>query len=351
MISPNSTSRVGWAFSHPARHHKLAAREILELCRQKGDAGVSDAADESGSEEESGKGRKTSGKNGGKGAAAAKGGAPNPKASAKASAKAPAKASAKASPKASPEETPHFICLLFRPVYEEDAQIDGHVTAEAYELTPQAEELYKKKSIVASRDDLGKMVLEPSQNLTLTVEGKTADAVNAFYFVSRVHDMGREYTSARCLRVSFPASSRVAVRKMHARKWLERQHLAETPFETLVADWNLILFIGSSVLGEGDFEELCDAVGFTTAPQKASTSAAFAAKKAAAAATLRRAEVALCEWCGVEPPPPKAVAGAAAMGGESVWQQLCDLFKSCMAAVESVKTKLMALSVASAAET
>ena len=199
-----------------------------------------------------------------------------------------------------------YVALRFRAVWDdaEDAEIDGEVTAEAYEPTEQCESLVARGALVPCAKATGEASLDPDQDLELIVEGKAAPSVEASYFVSRVHDVGRPHTSR--LRAAFPPSSRAGgVRTLHLKRFLEAQRKNGVAFADAVADFDLLLHV-SSILDRADFDELL-AVG--VAP-KLRGEARGSAERAKASRVIARCERLLCEHVGLAPPDDEPDEGA-----------------------------------------
>jgi len=239
--------RVGWAFSHTPRaaDQLFTASELTKLC---GEAATSRKAEEGHSKQ-----RKRD---------APKGGLPKP----------------------SP-----FLCCRFRAVLD-DEKIDGDVTAEAYEATPQCEELAARAVLKGTRTPGHVALIDGMQ---LKAAGEMVDSADASYLVSRIHDMSRPYTSG--LRSVFHIANRGAsIRKLHLKSFLQRQREAGVPFSDVVADWNFLLHI-SSLLPEADFKALCAALN----PR---VRGVVSSSGASAQAAIARCEELLCASVGLAQP-------------------------------------------------
>ncbi|KAL1500655.1 hypothetical protein AB1Y20_013303 [Prymnesium parvum] len=182
---------------------------------------------------------------------------------------------------ANPEASQLYVCVRFRPVYEGE-EIDGDVTAEVYQPTEQCADLLRRGALQDSTKVAGEGVLKPELDLTFKLGIDLKESIDLAVFVSRVHNVARRYVSP--LRTTFPYANRgISVRKLHLRKFVEKQRQADVPFLQFAADWQFLLHC-SSILTAEDSEALCGAI-------------ASGGKSKKAQAALDNAERAICEYC------------------------------------------------------
>ena len=243
-------------------------------------------------------------------------------------------------------EAKQFVTMRVRAVYDHE-DLDGDVTAEVYQPTPQGAELLQKRCCSlqprratppsvralatphrppppayrrcrpAARPALplprptpcppppatrphpppparhaSTASTPPARSPELKgeweVEGESAQSVEAIYLLSRVHDLKQPYTSP--LNVAFPPANRgPQLRKLHLRSYLTKAHEAGAPFAETAADFQFLLH-AASLLPEDVSLALCKAV---------------AAGRGGSTAALLRAEGLLREYAGMPPPEQK----------------------------------------------
>ena len=175
-----------------------------------------------------------------------------------------------------------FVTMRVRAVYDHE-DLDGDVTAEVYQPTPQGAELLQKRSLLPAVT-LGHAALRPELKGEWEVDGEAAQSVEAIYLLSRVHDLKQPYTSP--LRVAFPPANRgPQLRKLHVRSYLTKAHESGAPFAETAADFQFLLH-AASLLPEDASLALCKAV---------------AAGRGGSTVALQRAEGLLREYAGMPP--------------------------------------------------
>jgi hypothetical protein len=152
-----------------------------------------------------------------------------------------------------------------------------------YQPTPQGEKLLKQRKLVAAATR-GHAALRPDLKGDFELDGKFAPSVEAIYFLSRVHDLHKPYTSP--LRTAFPPANRgPPLRKLHVRSYLSKAAEAGTAFADVAADFHFLLHT-ASLLPEETALALCKAVS---------------AGRGGSKAALKRAEKLLREYAGLAP--------------------------------------------------
>ena len=191
-----------------------------------------------------------------------------------------------------------FVAMRFRPVYE-DEELDADITAEVYQPTKQLEDLVGRGVLTDGgvHEGSAHASLTPSSGLEFKIGAELQSSADLSYLFARVHDLGKKYepSAAGALPSAFPAANRAApLRKFHLRTFLAKQREAGVPFESTIADFQLILFAASSgALPAEAIERTCKAIA-TGAQQSASRTA-----KTERAAALAEAERWLCEYAGL----------------------------------------------------
>lgn len=241
-------ARVGAAFTHPPRAHKVDPAELLRLCAlarsaQQGPAGL-----------DTRRGAKASplGEAGERAGASRRGGGAAPARRRVGGGVVNAMAGGLETERSAP---PGFVALLFRPVYA-DERIDGLFTAEAFEPTAQCEELCARGALIPA-PAAGEMALAPGESFK--VEGRLGvPSVDTAYFAVRIFDSGRPHSAP--LRQRFPLASRGAdVRKLHLRSFLTKEDQAGVPFDSVAADFGFLLH-ASSYLPDDVLGAVCDTI-------------------------------------------------------------------------------------------
>jgi hypothetical protein len=149
------------------------------------------------------------------------------------------------------DRPPGFVSLLFRPVYA-DENIDGLCTAEAYEPTPQCEELCERGALIPEGEEVAL-----SSGQSFKVEGRTGvPRIDTAYFASRIFDSGRQHRAP--LRYRFPAGG-ADIRKLHLRSFLTKEEKAGVPFWDVAADFNFLLH-AAGYLPPETLSAVCDAI-------------------------------------------------------------------------------------------
>ena len=128
---------------------------------------------------------------------------------------------------ADPEANSSFVCMRFRPVYD-DEPIDADVTAEVYQPTEQLAKLVQRGVIRDGGviDGSGHLGLDQSSGLSFKIGSTLQPTADATYFFTRVHDLAKPYVAPPfgSLQAAFPSANRGApLRKFHLRTFLAKQ--------------------------------------------------------------------------------------------------------------------------------
>lgn len=119
------------------------------------------------------------------------------------------------------EAAARFVSVRFRPVCEGE-DIDGDVTAEAYQPTTQCAELVASRMLDDDPSEPGRARVAAGQDQIFKHGADRLVLADLSYFVSRVHDLAAPHIST--LRTSFPIATRGAnVRALHLRRFLSEQ--------------------------------------------------------------------------------------------------------------------------------
>jgi len=162
--------------------------------------------------------------------------------------------------KADPEKGKYFVTMKARPVLQEEENIEGYATMEAYQMTDQSVELCGRDAFSESNTD--PRVAKTSKDCCFIVEKKEQRKATMEFFTARVFDISRPFKSF--LGSGFPVENRPTEpqtsHSMAAYLRQRRDRRPPDPFVRTVSDLHFLLFLCNVLDMKADMPVLCNKV-------------------------------------------------------------------------------------------
>lgn len=164
--------------------------------------------------------------------------------------------------KADPDKGKYFVTMKARPVLQEEENIEGYATMEAYQVTDQSVDLCGRDEPAFSQSKTDPRVAKTREDSCFIVEKKEQRKATMEFFTARVFDITRPFTSF--LGTGFPTENRpTEPQTSHSMAMYLRQRRDRRPpeaFVRTVSDLHFLLFLCNVLDMKADMPVLCNKV-------------------------------------------------------------------------------------------
>jgi len=163
---------------------------------------------------------------------------------------------------ADPEKGKYFVTMKARPVLQEEENIEGYATMEAYQVTDQCVELCTREEPAFSQSNTDPRVAKTAKDSCFVVEKKEQRKATMEFFTARVFDISRPFNSF--LGSGFPVENRPtepqSSQSMASYLRQRRDRRPPERFVRTVSDLHFLLFLCNVLDMKADMPVLCNKV-------------------------------------------------------------------------------------------